>query len=344
MLRRAGYVAIALLLVGILVLLSRFSQEPTTTFQAGPLAVDLPFGNAPGAVGRARGIDGRSYGPLTFATNGSVTVVSDTYHQRLLWLRGGRVTSQAAPGQMIEDMAINPAGDVVAADNRALALWLFTGQSVKKIVQFDSPPGFSSALWRVGLGAANRVLVERISFGRGSFAAQLDEYTLRGRFVRVVASSRVDRAGTQFPSPSTVAMPIRNFQVAPDGEIYVEPTGTSRATRTIRVYRADGTFVGSVVIHAPEPIQHSDFLGINQKGWIYVAINLDVPGHAKVLIVNKHGQLLDVLTVPAVSVYAATYGRVLPSGVLYLDTTTNEAYQVREYRPVTRKVWRWQGF
>ncbi|MCY0879578.1 MAG: hypothetical protein OWU84_11635 [Firmicutes bacterium] len=344
MLQRVKYLAAALGLVLILAALSRFRPESLTGFQPGPLVVDLPFGNGPRDVGRAQGIDGREYGPLTFATNGAETVVADTYHQRLLWIRSGRAVSQAAPGQMIEDVAMNRAGEVVAADNRSLALWLFTPRAARKIVQFESFPGFSSALWRVGLGAPNRIFVERISFGRGSFASQLDEYTLDGRFVRRVAASRAGRNADGAPTPRALAMPIRNFQVAGNGAIYVEPANASRYERVIRVYRPDGSLAGTVVVHSREPIQNSDFLGISDQGWVYVGVNLDVAGRARVLIVTRTGQLLAALSVPAVPVYAATYGRVLPSGVLYLDASTPQAYQIREYLPKQRTVWRWRGF
>lgn len=341
---RIRFIAIGILLLMILVALSGFRQVSETVFKQGPVVVQVPFGNAPDSAGRAIGIDGRAYGPLTFATNGRTTVVADTYRERLLFVTKGRITAQLIPGKMIEDMAIDKAGNVLLADNRAMAVWLYTTRhAVKKLLQFDARAGYTEALWHVGLTPLGAVLVERIRFGHGSYVSRLDEYTKDGRFIRSLAESKAGREGVEPLAGRPIADPIKSFQVSPDGSIYVEPTAVQASDRVIRIYGQDGLFIGQVVIRSPERIQRSDFLGISRRGWIYLAINMDVKNKARVLIVNARGDVMADIHVPAVPVYAADYGRVLPSGVLYLDDSTHSAYQIRQYVPVTRQVWRWTG-
>ena len=130
---------------------------------------------------------------------------------------------------------------------------------------------------------------------------------------------------------SVISEPVRNFQVAPDGNLYIEPVGLNSLSRTIRIYRPNGLLMGEVVVRAPVAIERSDLLGISRQGWIYLAVNIDVPHKARVLIVSPEGHVIGDLHVPAVPIYAANYGRVLPSGVLYL------AERRRALRPSLRR-------
>ena len=340
-----GFVVVGAVLAAILVLLSGYRRVSVLEFKPGPLVVRMPFGSSPTSVGRAIGIDGRLYGPLTFATNGNMTVVADTYRERLLEFSKDRMTAVATPGKMVEDLAVAPSGSVVMADNRTLSIWMLDQGKFKKIVQFQTHSGYSEALWHIGIGSPSRMFVERVQFGHGAFAARLDEYTLSGRFVRRLAEAQGSRGGGLMPlASSVISEPVRNFQVAPDGNLYIEPVGLNSLSRTIRIYRPNGLLMGEVVVRAPVAIERSDLLGISRQGWIYLAVNIDVPHKARVLIVSPEGHVIGDLHVPAVPIYAANYGRVLPSGVLYLDDSTPNAYQIRIYRPTHRKVWRWGGF
>lgn len=330
----------ALILVGI----SGFRQITLTRFKKGPWLVVVPLGNKADDAGRATGIDGRTYGPLTFATNGMMTVVSDTYHQRLLYFRRGRMTSVAINGAMIEDMVMDSTGHVLAADNRSLTLWSITAGGVQRIMQMPHQRGYSEALWHLGVGDNGNILVDWVKVGHGTFVTELNEYTPQGQFIRSVASSQVGQPVLQASDRQTTAAPIRNFQVAPNGNIYVQLEQTSRQRRVIRIYRPNGLFIGRVAIQSPEPINRADFLGVSGNGWIYFAININIPDQSRVLVVDQQGRTIADIPVATVPLYAATYGCVTKSGVLFVNQSTASSYRIREYQLVRYRVWRWTGF
>lgn len=340
---RGRFVLVGAVLLLIIAGIAGFRRVPETRFAAGPWVASTAFGSGLGQAGRVVGIDGRPYGPLTFASNGKTTVVADTYHEQLLYFHHRQVKLRPLKDAMVEDMSVNAAGRVLVADNRALTLWLVSRKSVRKVVSIPHTKGYTEALWRVGLTPNDRVLVEWVRFGRGTFSTHLDEYSADGRFIRSLAESRVSRNGFQ-PLGRSTDMPIRDFQVAPDGNVYVEPENTTASDRVIRIYRPNGLPMGHVVIHSRGNVRRTDFLGIDRRGWIYLAINIDVPHKARVLVVNGHGQQVADIPIAAVPVYAATFGRVLPSGQLLLDQSTISHYRIREYRPVTRRVLKWVGF
>ncbi len=341
---RGRFIVVGALLLAILAMRSGFHRVNVTRFAPGPYVVDLPFGPGPKAVGRAVGIDGRPYGPLAFSSNGRTTVIADTYHERLLYFHHGRLRSRPVGGEMIEELLIDRAGRVFAVDNRSLSLKLYTGSSVRRVMGLKHQPGYSESLWHVGLAPNGRIIVESVRIGRGTLSTRIDEYSASGRFVRSLSETRVSQQGLQPESGSTIVTPVKSFQVAPDGDLYIEPQQTQGSNRIIRIYRENGLFMGNVVIRSPERIRRADFLGIDQQGWIYLAVNIDVPHKARILIVDGRGQMVANLHVGAIPVYGATYGYVLPTGVLYLDQSTRSSYRIREYRPVTRRVWRWTGF
>lgn len=340
---RVRLIVMAALMSFVVLGISGFRQLTLTRLQAGPWIVEVPLGTGRDEGGRATGIDGRSYGPLTFVTNGTTTVVSDTYHERLLYFRHGHMTSEPVKGQMIEAMAMDAFGQVLAADNRSLALWLISAHGAQRIIQIPHQSGFSEALWHIGIGARNNILVDWVKVGQGIFATQLIEYTDKGQFIRSIASTEMGQPQVQTVVQATLAAPIRSFQVAPNGDIYVQPEGVSIDRRVIRIYRPNGIFAGRVIVRSPEPIDHADFLGIGPNGWIYLAVNINVPHKARVLVVDKQGSTIMDSPISAVPVYAQTYGCVLRSGILYLDQSTASSYRIREYHPVKYHVWRWVG-
>lgn len=344
MLTRGRFLVMAALIVVMLVGLSGFHRVKVTHFKPGPYVVNLTFGSGPNQVGRTVGIDGRSYGPLTFATNGRRTVVADTYRERLLSFGGGHPQAHPLTGEMVEDLALDTSGSTLAVDNRALTVWRIGRHSAKRIMRLPHQTGYSEAIWHVGLAPRGRILVEWVRIGHGTLSTRLDEYTLTGKFVRALSESRVSRDGFQPLTGESLVSPVKDFQVAPDGSIYVEPQQIQTHDRIIRIYREDGLFMGNVMIKSRQKIRRADFLGIDRRGWIYLAVNLDVPHRARLLVVNGQGQTVANVHVSAVPVYAATYGRVLPSGMVYLDQSTKTQYRIQTFRPVTRQIWRWSGF
>ncbi len=341
--RRIKWIVMGAILLSILLGLSRFHRVTVTKIMAGPWVASVPFGSLPDQAGRTTGIDGRHYGPLTFASNGRVTVVADTYHQRLLYFRRGGVTMRELPGAMVEDLSINKKGQVLIADNRALTLWLAKTGQIKKVISLPHRRGYSKAIWHVSFAFHQRILVEWVRFGQGTFSTRLDEYNDRGQFVRSLAASHVDRGGLKplmgrFTGPS-----IKNFQVAPNGSIYVEPEESVHSERVIHIYTANGLSLGHITIRVPQPLYHTDFLGIDARGWIFLATNIHMAHKARLLAIDSHGQVKSDIPIAAVPVYAATYGRVLASGAVLLDQSTPTTYRIREYRPLARQVWRWTG-
>lgn len=339
-----------LLIVGfiisvILVVLVGFRQVRVLTFVPGKDVVTLPFGDAPDAVGRAVGIDGRLYGPLTFAVNASTVVVADSYRERLMIFHHRRLVVVPTTGQMLENIAMTPAGQVVMTDNRTLALWESDRMHLHKLVQFRAHKGYSEALWNLAVSPRAGLFVEQVKLGQGAFATWIDEYTLKGRLVRRLASSEGQRDPDLLPlSGGTITEPIRNFTVAPNGHIYVESYGNSPRVRVIHIYKKNGTYLGQLVIRSEAPIRDSALLGVNQEGWVYLAVNMHVPHHARIIIDNSSGHTVATLGVAAVPLYATTYGVVLPSGAVYWDATTVTHFGIRPYRPEVHKVWKWVFF
>ncbi len=342
---RAKFLVMGSLLLAILLGISGFRRVPVTAYESQGVVVKLPFGNSADSAGRARGIDGRLYGPLTFAVNAHMVVVADSYHERLLVFHKGRMTEIPALGKMIEDIALSPNNQIVAADNRQLTVWSFEKNRARSIVRFSGPKGYTDALWHIALAPRQGILVERLRFGHGTFQARIDEYSMKGQLIRSLAEARAGRHGVLNPLGSgNIALPVQNLQVAPDGHLYLEPMPLGASSRSLRIYQQDGMPLGQLIIQSPEKILRSDFLGVDSRGRVYMVINMDVPHKARVLVAEPNGRLIADIPVPAVPVYAANYGRVLPSGEFYLDASTASTYQLRSYRPVTRRVWRWMGF
>ncbi len=339
------FIVVGVVLLAILVLLSGFHRVKVIQFDAGPMAVDLPFGNTRDAVGRAVGIDGRVYGPLTFAANGQSLVVADTYRQRLLTIEGGRMTEIPTLNQLVEDVQMGAKNRLFVADNRGLAVWMIARGRRTKLLQFRHLSGYTEALWHLALGANRKLYLEMVRFGHGTFSAQLDEYSMTGRFLRRLATAAGGRVEPLTPlKGSLVSEPVRNFQVSPQGELYVEPAPTPGKTRAVTVYSSDGRFLRRIELRCPVPLHHAELLGVSGQGWIYLGANLTDPYQARVLVANGDGHIIADIHVSAVPVHAATYGRVLPSGILYLDQSSPKRYRLATYRPVVRRVWRWTGF
>lgn len=340
---RIKWIVMGALLLSILVGLSGFHRVTVTKITGGLWVASVPFGSLPDQAGRAAGIDGRLYGPLTFASNGQVTVVADTYHQRLLYFRHGSVTMRDLPGAMVEDLSMGKKGQVLMADNRALTLWLVKTGQVEKVISLPHRRGYSESIWHISFAPHQRILVEWVRFGRGTFSTRLDEYNDRGQFVRSLAVSHIDRGGLKPLASRFTVGSIKNFQVAPDGNIYIEPEVSSHSGRVIHIYTDSGLSLGHITIRSPQHLNHTDFLGIDARGWIFLATNIHVVHKARLLAIDSHGQVVSDTPIAAVPVYAATYGRVLASGVVLLDQSTPTTYRIREYRPLLRQVWRWTG-
>lgn len=303
--------------------------------------MSLPFGNGPMTMGRAIGLDGRIYGPLAFAVGGSGMAIADTYHGQIYYKTRRNQVIPAA-NMMIEDMVLSPSGALLAADNRNLSVWKLGSGAPRPIIALPQRPGYTESIWHLAAGPKGRIYVEWVRFGRGTFTVGLSAYSRTGHLIQQLARSHGGETQALHGLQGFVVNdPVRTFQVGPDGHIYIEPPNSSARRRTIRIYGAQGAFVRDLTVTSPVAIQHSELLGVSQRGWVYLGVNLSVSGQAYVIVVNEHGQTLAKLHVHAVPVYASVYGRVTPNGDLFLDQSTSLQYRIVQWHPVENKVWRW---
>lgn len=338
-----------LLLMGLCLLLiilglAGFRRVPETRLEKGPIVIAMSLGSGAEQMGTAEGIDGRLYGPLTFATNGALTVLADTYHQRLVYFSKGHYHLEPLADAMVEDIAVDAKGRILVADNARMALWVIDQGKMHKVVSIPHDAGYTDALWRTTLGKSGHVFVEWVRFGRGTLSTWLEEYNLRGKKLRTLSASRMALQGFHPQIGSPIASPVKSFQVAPNGDLYVEAAGPS-PTRTLafQIYGPDALLMRQVVVHPPVMLHTSEFLGVNDRGWMYVAANLHDRHHPELLVFSRQGRLIASAPIDPVSLYAATYGRVLPGGAVYLDQSTATRYCLRLYRLKTIGVWRWMG-
>lgn len=344
--RRLGRIGAVLLVLGLAAVAgwTLWGPQPAGTWQLTPggTAWQIPFGHGPHDVARAVGIDGRVYGPLTFAVANRRLVVADTYNARVI-CDAKRWRIIPAPGLMVEDMAVTPSNRILVADNRRVAVW---GLGVRRtlIVGLDHYPGYTQAIWHIGWNKADRLLVEFVRFGHGTFEVHLNEYTAQGRLIRPLAVSSGPRP-MRGPAPEGAGVidsgPIRAFQVAPDGNVYIEPASVSPVRRTVLVYRENGQYVGQLSVTAPVGIRSSYLLGVDRRGWVYWGLNLTVPHQAMIVVSGAEGHTIASVPVAAVPVFSAVYGRVGPGGTVYLDQSTKQAYRIAVWHMTYHQPARW---
>lgn len=332
--------AMACALALILFVITGFRSVTVHALVPGAMVVRVPFGMTQDSVGQARGLDGRLYGPLTFTADNQRIVVADTYRERLLFFSEGRMSQRPVAGQMIESLAMGPHGEVLAADNRGMTVWLEGLHSTKKVLQVPTRSGYSTSLWHLAAWPPSRLWVQSFEVGRGRIVSSLDEYDFNGTRVRTWASHHLVR-GVLKVLAGVTENPVTNFALGPDGRVYLEREQTRPTRRQIEIANAQGKIIHTVSIHTPLAMKSSVLLGVNGQGWIYLGVDLHTPGQARVVIVNDGGAILVDQRVPHLTVYAHTYGVVLPSGRLYLDEANRTEYQIREYSLSQHRAWRW---
>lgn len=302
------------------------------------------FGTGVSGVGETTGLDGRRYGPLAFSVMGKQLVVADSYHHQIV-VTGPMLQRMSVDSLMVEDLAMTPSGSIILADNRQLAVWELTHGKPHQIIQIPRRTGVTQAIWHIAVGSRGQILLQIVTFGHGQFEMQLNEYSPKGTFVRELAHAQGGQGMELTPLAGHGPLGlIRDFEVSPDGELYVEPPSNQRFQRQIDIYHWDGRYAGEVIVSSPEPIQESQFLGVNRWGWVYLGINLNQPHQARVLMVSPHGNILHDLAVDTIPVYSAVYGRVSANGTLYLVQSTLHRYRIFRWPLKSRYVWRWYGW
>ncbi len=313
------------------------STRPQVVWQAR-------FGKGASDVGDAIGLDGRRYGPLAFSVMGKQLVVADSYHHQIV-VTGSVLHRIAVDSQMVDDLAVTPSGSIILADNRQLTVWKLTHGKMHEIIRIPRRIGVTQAIWHIAVGSGGQILLQIVTFGRGQFEMQLNEYSPEGTFIRELAHAQGDQGVELTPLAGHGPLGlIRDFEVSPAGELYVETPSDQRFQRQINIYHWDGRYAGQVIVSSPEPIQESQFLGVNRWGWVYLGVNLNQPHQARVLVVSPHGIVLRDLAVDQVPVYSAVYGRVSANGTLYLVQSTFHSYRIVRWPVNSHHVWRWYGW
>lgn len=341
--RKALWLAVTIAFICAVLAIAGLRRVAVWTLEPTHYLVDLHYGQGAMDMGRAVGLDGRTYGPLGFATNGQRLVIADTYRQRILSL-SPKAHVVSVPGMMIEDVAVDPRGHIVAVDNRTLTVWRLIHGHRRALVHLTPAPGYTEAIWHIGVSSSGKIYVEWVRFGHGSFAIILDEYSRSGVFMRQLARAGASRGRGLTPLSGAIQETVRDFQVAPNNNVYVEPPSLDGHTRTILIYGPRGQLLRQILVRADVVIRQSELLGVTNHGLVYLGVNLSSPHHARILAVNEKGVIVINRRVPSVPMYAAVYGQALADGVLYLNQSTQSQYRIQEWRPRRRRVWRFVGF
>ncbi len=329
--------------IGMLVVIGLgFHRVTITALREPPHVVwKSPYGTTASSVGDATGLDGRHYGPLAFALLGNRIVLADSYNSRII-LQGPHFQALEAAPLMVEDVAVTSSGAVLAADNRQLGVWRLGAHHRIEFIKIPQEKGLTQAIWHIAIGPEGEIVVQVLGFGQGRYQMTLNEYDRRGKLVRELSRAQGGRHANLTPLAGHGPIGIvRSFEISPSNELYVMPPSHQRFVRHIDVYRWDGQYVSQITVASPEPIFDSTFLGINRLGWAYVGINLTYPHRGRVLVVSPAGAVINDIKVHAVPVYSAVYGRVSPTGNLYLVQSSLHHYVIKCWTLTSRRTWRW---
>ncbi len=334
----AGLIILA---AGYLVIRGLHRVQTWTLESQSHVVVQAPFGDRPGDLAVAQGIDGRQYGPLGFVAEGRSFWIADTYHHRLVEVTPGRPWKITDLGERLpEDLTATPQG-LYFVDNQTLAVYRVSDQHVVKIIQMTQEPGYSQAIWHMEAYQGG-LLIEGVKIGRGLTETWLAKYTDGGQFVRTLNES--EGSGSipfHVDAAYDISTVVRSFQVSPSGRLYVEAAGNDRYQREVLVYSGEGRLVRRVAVLSPESIVHSELLSINRLGWVYMGINLNVPDHALILVVRPDG-LSTALHVSAVAVRSVVYGSGGPNGSVNLLQSTPSEYRIARWDLIPATVWQWR--
>ncbi len=302
------------------------------------VVVNWPLGRGPEALGFEAALDGQTYGPLSFAVHSGHLAVVDTYQSRLVWeSRWGTPIAQwhhiAIANALLETVAWSGGADAwLVTDNERLAIWAVRRSGARPWLVLPPAHGVTSSLWRLAAAAAGPVFVEQVTLGHGTYRLALTVYDGRGHPEHRLAA---DYAAEPTPADSSLLGHVHSFQVSPSGQLYVELGQSNGRTRTVGIWKAEATaLIDPVTLVSPIPIETATLAGINAKGWIYLAVNVGLPGRlGRILIYDAGGHLLHQVTVPPEPVRAAVYAQVLPNGTVLVDESTRTRYRIVAVSP-----------
>lgn len=329
---RAVQIAIACLAAAALLVffLRRRPRPPEAVrWKLRPVA-SLKVGDGPNAVASYPGVDGRTYGPLSFSVAGNRICILDSYRSAVL------VTEGAASGHfrwrrlgikdgLLEAVAWDARTHAwLIADNRHLTIWELKGARAVPFIRLGEKSGFTGAIENLAVGPGGQIFVSWASVGRGAFQAALGEYRSNGHPIRqhtdVLDAATVvyGRTGIDVPLLS-----LANLAVGPDGNLYVLAR-SGRGQEVLAVNPVSLKVESRLLLPA---YGHVELLGLTQGGVIYVTENVGRrPG--LVLAFDREGILTRRVTVPAETLYAGAYADVTPNGSLYLAESRPDRYRI----------------
>ncbi len=300
------------------------------------VAWSIPFGSGPGEIGRGRGMNGRVYGPLAIAVNGSGRrrrlVVADTYHGRILEISAHAVRTIPIADSFIDAVCLSPGGrEIYAVDDRTTRVWAVDSAGAKRWAALaPAKPGYTQSIWDMAAGGAGSLWIDWIRVGRGSVETAL---------------SRVQAKPGQgaFRQPIAERGAVASLVRSPAGNFYVALPGNSARSLQVIVYSPAGVAERSVYVQTSTPMQTPQLLGVDVRGDLYVDLGSQGHGAGPIEIFNRDGKPVAHFNVPPSPVGTWHPGYVQARGTVYLIDSTAHRFRVLRYRvyAVQRWIWRW---
>lgn len=299
-----------------------------------------PFGHTTDALALAKGLDGRIYGPLAFVIRQGHPIIADTYQHRIVM--NTRPWHIIATGHLLAEDLVDTGRHLYFVDNQTLSVFRVDQGKLVKIIQLHPPAGQTEMIWHMA-SDGQTLLLEGVKLGKGEYETWLRQYQTNGRLLKTLSVAR-----TRWDSPfevsadSAIGVVIRSFSVSPKQQLAVEVADDDANQRLVQIYSPQNRLIRQAHLISPEPIIHSQLLGMNKMGWIYWGVNLTDPGKAFVAVLTPRGRTL-FIKVHAVKVASGVYGVVSPNGSVYLLQSTAKEYRIVKWTLVASQRWSWNG-
>ncbi|WP_053959526.1 hypothetical protein [Sulfobacillus thermosulfidooxidans] len=341
--RKRPWIIALLIAMGVLGIFVRqhLARRQIWHFTTHPIVVwSEPFGHRMDSLALAKGLDGQIYGPLAFVIWHNHPIIADSYQHRII-ISTHPWHIIATPELLVEDL-VHMGNSLYFVDNHTLAVYRIEHGKPVKIIQLHPSPGQSEAIWHMAQDGQH-LLLEGVKLGQGQYETWLRQYKPNGQLVQTlnVAKTRWNNpfeVNSQYP----IGVVVRSFVVAPNRQLVIEVAGDNPYERLIQLYNVHNRLIRQTQFVSPEAIVHSQLLGVNNMGWIYLGINLTEPGKALVEILTPKGRTM-MMKVRSVPVGSVVYGTVEPNGSLYLLQSTAKEYCIVKWALVPSERWTWNG-
>lgn len=296
------------------------------------LVVSLPYGDGVHDVGRWVGVDGRRYGPLSFAVGGGQVAIADTYHERVLWhpleRAGAPWTTRSVPESMLSSIAWDSTRrGWLVADDRAHQLWVVREAGATPGIRLAAVPGTTLA-WQQLMVSPTAVYVAWTAVGAGQFRTALARYRANGR-AQLVAAWGQTQLGEWHPAGRTlIRVAATSYMLGEGGRIYAESPTSQPGTVALWEFSATGQPLAEWRVRLPGGVLASRLVGAAQ-GQVYLGVNLGIAGEwARIYAAAPREPVQLRLTLPPPRELLHTYVRVGAHGTLYWAISTARDYQI----------------